>query len=121
MQNTSCIWQAIVLTLLSRPPCTICSIEDTANTRCARCLLVEEAPNNHQAICPEVGEGEGVELAPHADACPELGEEAQREAHHCTRQRRQVRPMPNNIAGSSAVLQMHSSLMGTNGITQLSS
>ena len=29
--------------------------------------------------------------------------------------------MPNNIAGSSDVLQMHSSLMSTNGIIQLSS
>ena len=46
--------------------------------------LVEQAANDDQAIRPEVGEGEGVELAPHTDARPQLCDETEGEAHHCT-------------------------------------
>lgn len=48
------------------------------------CSLVEQAANDNQAIRPQVGKRESIELAPHADACPELRQEAQREPNHCT-------------------------------------
>ena len=50
----------------------------------AGCSLVEQAANDDQAIRPEVGEWESIELAPHADACPQLCDEAEREPNHCT-------------------------------------
>ena len=46
--------------------------------------LVEEAANDNQSIRPQVGKGEGVELAPNAHARAQLSQEPQREAHHCT-------------------------------------
>ena len=61
--------------------------------------LVEQAANDDQTICPEIREGEGVQLAPHADTCTQLGQEPQREAHHCTG------PAPRLNQGTNSILQ----------------